>query len=106
MTLAAAGVGVFFWGDLENPQLHPTRAQLTRLLSISSMQRPKTWSGEACPAACFPTVNVSVILEGETMRFKCLDSKALILRRGKELVTSLVSAAVLTAAGFAIGSAS
>jgi uncharacterized protein (DUF305 family) len=40
------------------------------------------------------------------MRFKCLDSKVLILRRGKELVTSLVSAAVLTAAGFAIGSAS
>jgi Domain of unknown function (DUF305) len=44
-------------------------------------------------------------LEGETMRFKCLDSKALILKRRKELVTSLVAAAVVTAAGFAIGSA-
>ena len=40
------------------------------------------------------------------MRFKCLDSKALILRSRKELVTSLVVAAVVTAAGFAIGSAS
>jgi uncharacterized protein (DUF305 family) len=40
------------------------------------------------------------------MRFKCLDSKALILKRRKELVTSLVAAAVVTAAGFAIGSAS
>jgi uncharacterized protein (DUF305 family) len=39
------------------------------------------------------------------MRFKCLDSKALILKRRKELVTSLVAAAVVTAAGFAIGSA-
>src|SRR5260370_1272677 len=40
------------------------------------------------------------------MRFKCLDSKALILKSRKELVTSLVAAAVVTAAGFAIGSAS
>ena len=51
-------------------------------------------------------VNVSAILEGETMRFKWLDSKALILKSRKELVTSLVAAAVVTAAGFAIGSAS
>jgi len=51
-------------------------------------------------------VNVSAILEGETMKFKWLDSKALILNSGKELVTSLVAAAVVTAAGFAIGSAS
>ena len=40
------------------------------------------------------------------MRLKCPDSKALILRSRKELVTSLVAAAVVTAAGFAIGSAS
>jgi uncharacterized protein (DUF305 family) len=40
------------------------------------------------------------------MRFKCLDSKAMILKSRKELVTSLVAAAVVTAAGFAIGSAS
>jgi uncharacterized protein (DUF305 family) len=40
------------------------------------------------------------------MRFKCLDSKAPILKSRKELVTSLVAAAVVTAAGFAIGSAS
>ena len=40
------------------------------------------------------------------MRFKCLDSKALILKGIKELVTSPVAAAVVTAAGFAIGSAS
>ena len=32
------------------------------------------------------------------MRFKCLDSKALILKSRKELVTSLVAAAVVTAA--------
>jgi uncharacterized protein (DUF305 family) len=51
-------------------------------------------------------VNVSPILEGETIRFKWLDSKALILKSRKELVTSLVAAAVVTAAGFAIGSAS
>jgi uncharacterized protein (DUF305 family) len=51
-------------------------------------------------------VNVSTVLEGETMRFKWLDSKALILKSRKELVTSLVAAAVVTAAGFAIGSAS
>src|SRR6201988_4504021 len=40
------------------------------------------------------------------MRFKWLDSKALILKSRKELVTSLVPAAMVTAAGFAIGSAS
>src|ERR1700758_5569981 len=40
------------------------------------------------------------------MRFRCLDSKPLILKSGKELVTSLVAAAVVTAVGFAIGSAS
>jgi uncharacterized protein (DUF305 family) len=40
------------------------------------------------------------------MRFKWLDSKAPILKSRKELVTSLVAAAVVTAAGFAIGSAS
>ena len=40
------------------------------------------------------------------MRFKWLDSRALILNSRKELVTSLVAAAVVTAAGFAIGSAS
>ena len=40
------------------------------------------------------------------MRFKWLDSKALILKSRKELVTSLVAAAMVTAAGFAIGSAS
>src|SRR5260370_15419729 len=51
-------------------------------------------------------VNVSPILEGETMRFKWLGSKALILKSRKELVTSLVAPAVVTAAGFAIGSAS
>jgi hypothetical protein len=39
------------------------------------------------------------------MRFRCLDSKALILKSRKKLVTSLVAAAVVTAAGFAIGSA-
>src|ERR1700692_177078 len=51
-------------------------------------------------------VIVSAILEGETMRFKWLDSKALILKSRKELVTSLVAAAVVTAAGVASGSAS
>ena len=40
------------------------------------------------------------------MRFKYLDSKAPILKSRKELVTSLVAAAVVTAAGFALGSAS
>jgi YVTN family beta-propeller protein len=40
------------------------------------------------------------------MRFTWLDSKALILRSRKELITSLVAAAVVTAGGFAIGSAS
>jgi uncharacterized protein (DUF305 family) len=40
------------------------------------------------------------------MRFKWLDSKALILKSRKELVTSLVAATAITAAGFAIGSAS
>src|SRR6202008_467851 len=40
------------------------------------------------------------------MRFKWLDSRALILKSRKELITSLVAAAVVTAAGFAIGSAS
>jgi hypothetical protein len=40
------------------------------------------------------------------MRFKCLDSKAEILKSRKEVVSSLVAAAVVTAAGFAIGSAS
>jgi uncharacterized protein (DUF305 family) len=40
------------------------------------------------------------------MRFIWLDSKALILKSRKEFVTSLVAAAVVTAAGFAIGSAS
>src|ERR1700751_5482932 len=51
-------------------------------------------------------INVGAILEGETMRFTWLDSKALVLKTRKELVTSLVAAAVVTAAGFAIGSAS
>ena len=51
-------------------------------------------------------INVSAILEGETMRFTWLDSKALILKSRKELVTSLVAAAVVTAAGFTVGSAS
>jgi hypothetical protein len=46
------------------------------------------------------------ILEGETMRFKWLDSKALILKSRKELITSLVAAAVVTAGGLAIGSVS
>src|SRR5246500_1580162 len=40
------------------------------------------------------------------MRFKWIDSKALILKSRKELITSLVAAAVVAAAGFAIGSAS
>jgi YVTN family beta-propeller protein len=39
------------------------------------------------------------------MKFTWLDSKALILKSRKELVTSLVAAAVVAAAGFAIGSA-
>src|ERR1700760_1956872 len=40
------------------------------------------------------------------MRFKWLDSKSPLLKSGKELVTSIVAAAVVIAAGFAIGSAS
>src|SRR5246500_4628886 len=40
------------------------------------------------------------------MRFKWIDSKALILKSRKELVTSFVAAAVVAAAGFAIGSVS
>jgi YVTN family beta-propeller protein len=51
-------------------------------------------------------INVSAILEGETMRFTWLDSKSLISKRRKELITSLVAGAVVTAVGFAIGSAS
>jgi hypothetical protein len=50
--------------------------------------------------------NVSAILEGETMRFTWLGSKALILKSRRESLTSLVSAVVVAAAGFAIGSAS
>jgi uncharacterized protein (DUF305 family) len=49
-------------------------------------------------------INVSAILKGEIMRFKWLDSKALILKSRKELITSLIVAAVVTV-GFAIGSA-
>ncbi len=48
----------------------------------------------------------SAILEGETMRFKWLDSKALILKSRKAFVTSLVAAVVVTAAGCAVGWAS
>src|SRR6201981_3471434 len=51
-------------------------------------------------------IDVNAILKGETMRFTWLDSKALILKSRKELIASLVAAAVVTAAGFAIGSAS
>jgi YVTN family beta-propeller protein len=51
-------------------------------------------------------IDVSAILEGETMRFTWLDSKALILKSRKELTASLVAAAVVAAAGFAISSAS
>src|ERR1700745_2272085 len=40
------------------------------------------------------------------MRFKWIDSKALILKSRKELITSLVAAAVVTAGGLAIGSVS
>jgi uncharacterized protein (DUF305 family) len=50
-------------------------------------------------------IKVSAILEGETMRFTWPDSKALILKSGKELITSFVAAAVVAAVGFAIGSA-
>jgi hypothetical protein len=39
------------------------------------------------------------------MSFTWLEFRALILKSRKELVTSLVAAAVVTAAGFAIGSA-
>jgi uncharacterized protein (DUF305 family) len=46
------------------------------------------------------------ILEGETMGFKWLDSKALTLKSREKLVTSLVAAAAVTATGFAIASAS
>src|ERR1700739_3316534 len=51
-------------------------------------------------------INISAFLEGETMRFTWLDSKAPILKKRKELIASLVAAAVVAAAGFAIGSAS
>jgi uncharacterized protein (DUF305 family) len=51
-------------------------------------------------------VNISAILEGETMRFKWLDSKALILKKITELVNSLVAVAVITATGFTVASAS
>jgi YVTN family beta-propeller protein len=40
------------------------------------------------------------------MRFKWIDSKARILKSRKELITSLVAAAVVTAGGLAIGSVS
>jgi len=40
------------------------------------------------------------------MKFKLLDSKAIILKNRKELVTSLVAVAMVAAAGFTIGSAS
>jgi uncharacterized protein (DUF305 family) len=49
-------------------------------------------------------IKVSAILEGETMRFTWSDSKALILKSGKELITSFVAAAMVVAMGFAIGS--
>src|ERR1700752_1755021 len=45
-------------------------------------------------------INVSATLEGETMRFTWLDSKALILKSRKELITSLVAAAMVIAVGF------
>ena len=69
-----------------------------------SDNRPVSIAGqiaeEVTDAAAAPTpLNVSAILEGETMRFKWLDSKTLILKSRKELVTSLVAAAVVTAAG-------
>src|SRR5246500_1734615 len=48
-------------------------------------------------------INVGAILEGETMRFTWLDSKAVILKSRRELITSFVAAAVVTAVGFAIG---
>src|SRR6201984_3729182 len=51
-------------------------------------------------------IEVNAILKGETMRFTWLDSKALILKSRKELIASLVAAAVVTAGGLAIGSAS
>ena len=38
------------------------------------------------------------------MRFTWPDSKALILKSGKELITSFVAAAMVVAMGFAIGS--
>jgi uncharacterized protein (DUF305 family) len=63
-----------------------------------------------------PAINGSAALGGgflsarfwkeKQMKFKWLDSKVLILKNRKELVTSLVAAAVLTAVGFDIGSAS
>jgi uncharacterized protein (DUF305 family) len=50
-------------------------------------------------------INVSAILKGETMRFTWPDSKALILKSRKELITPLIAAAVVIAMGFAISSA-
>jgi len=44
-------------------------------------------------------------LEGETMRFTWLVPNALILKIRKALITSLVAAAMVTAVGVAIGSA-
>src|ERR1700740_3614067 len=50
-------------------------------------------------------INVGAILEGETMRFTWLDSKAVILKSRRELITSFVAAAGVTPVGFSLGSA-
>jgi uncharacterized protein (DUF305 family) len=65
--------------------------------------RPPAINGSTALGGRLP---VSAIPEGETMRFKWLDSKSPILKSRKQLVASLIATAAITAAGFAIGSAS
>jgi uncharacterized protein (DUF305 family) len=53
-----------------------------------------------------PSLTSSPFWQGESMRFKCLEAKAFVFKSRRELVTSLVTAGMVTVAGFAIGSAS
>ncbi len=49
--------------------------------------------------------STSAILERKTIRFTWLDSKAMILKSGKDLIKLLVASTVVAAVGFSIGSA-
>src|SRR5579862_6468064 len=88
-----------------------SRGGLDRLAASSSTRRDPCRLRVGIRLACFREgsqrrrIKVGAILEGETMRFTWPDSKALIFKSGKKLITSFVAAAVVAAVGFAIGSA-